>query len=223
MRSWRRQEPGMQHCSDCSMQTVAKWAERAITRMRRASALSSLCLVFRFFKAAAVFLAFRIFTIAGRAASCMFTAPACPFAQPPHHRYFFPSPGSPKLGALMPQPSHLLGKRSAGKRWLEASPQPELRCAASLNCAYVKIVCPQHAQTDSVLRPHAAPTAPQLQIRCREEETGKGVLHLAHVLALGPFGCPHFLLLPRHTFWPLGMGPPRAPTAGSSTVSEVGL
>jgi hypothetical protein len=35
----------------------------------------------------------------------MFTAPACPFAQPPHQR-FFPSDASPKLGRFRPQPSH---------------------------------------------------------------------------------------------------------------------
>jgi hypothetical protein len=36
-----------------------------------------------------------------------FSAPACPFAQPEHHR-LFPSNGSPKCGCFRPQPSHFL-------------------------------------------------------------------------------------------------------------------
>jgi hypothetical protein len=37
----------------------------------------------------------------------MFTTPACPFAQPEHHR-LFPSASSPKLGTFSWQPSHIL-------------------------------------------------------------------------------------------------------------------
>ena len=36
-----------------------------------------------------------------------FSAPACPFAQPEHHR-LFPSDGIPKGGCFRPQPSHSL-------------------------------------------------------------------------------------------------------------------
>jgi hypothetical protein len=34
--------------------------------------------------------------------------PGWAFAQPPHHRLFLASPGSPKLGCISPQPSHCL-------------------------------------------------------------------------------------------------------------------
>jgi hypothetical protein len=42
----------------------------------------------------------------GFAVYLKFSAPACTFAQPPHHR-FFPSAASPNVGCLRPQPSHI--------------------------------------------------------------------------------------------------------------------